>query len=65
MKYKVSNDKDTVNYIQSALRDSDGYCPSASDHYGDPDYECPCRDFRENVKKGETCKCGLYVKVRN
>ena len=26
------------------------------------DYVCPCKDFRENVKCGETCHCGLYVK---
>ena len=64
MKYKISSDKDTVNFIQQALRDNDGYCPSLSEERGNPDYECPCKHFRENVEKGETCNCGLYVKVK-
>lgn len=64
MKYKISSDKDTVNFIQQALRDNDGYCPSYSEERGNPDYECPCKHFRENVEKGETCNCGLYVKVK-
>ena len=38
MKYKYSSDKDTVNFIQSALRDNDGYCPSHSEQHGNPDY---------------------------
>lgn len=65
MKYRYSDDKETVNFIKSLLRDNDGYCPGYEDGFGNPDYKCPCRDFRENVKKGETCSCGLYVKVRN
>lgn len=64
MKYKISSDKDTVNFIQQALRDNDGYCPSHSEERGNSDYECPCKHFRENVEKGETCNCGLYVKVK-
>ena len=64
MKYKISSDKDTVNFIQQALRDNDGDCPSHSEERGNPDYECPCKHFRENVEKGETCNCGLYVKVK-
>ena len=47
MKYKISSDKDTVNFIQQALRDNDGYCPSHSEERGNPDYECPCKHFRE------------------
>ena len=38
MKYKISSDKDTVNFIQQALRDNDGYCPSHSEERGNPDY---------------------------
>ena len=64
MKYKISSDKDTVNFIQQALRDNDGYCPSHSEERGNPEYESPCKHFRENVEKGETCNCGLYVKVK-
>lgn len=27
------------------------------------DYICPCKKFREEGEVGETCHCGLYVKV--
>jgi ferredoxin-thioredoxin reductase catalytic subunit len=64
MKYKYSDDKDTVNFIKSALQENDGYCPSRSEMRGNEDFECPCRQFREEAKKGETCLCGLYVKVK-
>lgn len=64
MKYKLSEDKETVNFVRSALRDNDGYCPCVIDSRGKEEYKCPCKDFRENVSKGETCHCGLFVKVK-
>lgn len=64
MKYKYSDDKVTVNFIKQALKDNDGYCLSHTEERGNPDYECPCKNFRENAEKGETCECGLYVKVK-
>lgn len=33
------------------------YCTSKAN-----DYICPCKDFRENVKEGHQCRCGLYIK---
>lgn len=65
MKYRLSDDKITVNFIKQRLVDNDGYCPSVMDSYGNESYKCPCDDFIKNVKKGETCHCGLYVKVKN
>lgn len=64
MKYRLSPDKETVNFIKQRLIDNDGYCPSIVDSYGKEELKCPCRDFEENVGKGETCRCGLYVKVK-
>ena len=65
MKYRYSDDKITVNFVKQRLTDNDGYCPGHSDSHGFEDFKCPCKDFRENTKKGETCACGLYVKVKN
>ena len=28
MKYRLSDDKETVNFIKQRLLDNDGYCPS-------------------------------------
>lgn len=64
MKYKLSDDKETVNFIRSSLRDNDGYCPCVIDSRGKEEYKCPCKNFREEVPKGETCHCGLFVKVK-
>ena len=62
MKYRLSDDKETVNFIKQRLVDNDGYCPSVMDSRGIENYKCPCDDFMYNVGKGETCRCGLYVK---
>ena len=64
MKYRESDDRDTVNFIKRRLVDNGGYCPSVMDSQGNESYKCPCDDFANDVKKGETCRCGLYVKVK-
>jgi ferredoxin-thioredoxin reductase catalytic subunit len=64
MKYRLSDDKETINFIKQRLVDNDGYCPSVMDSRGIENYKCPCDDFMYNVGKGETCRCGLYVKVK-
>ena len=64
MKYRLSDDKITVNFIKQRLVDNDGYCPSVMDSRGDESCKCPCDDFINNIEKGETCRCGLYVKVK-
>ena len=64
MKYRLSDDKNTVNFITQKLNDNYGYCPSVMDSRGNECYKCPCDDFVNNVGKGETCRCGLYVKVK-
>lgn len=64
MKYRESNDKELTYFIKRRLQDNDGYCPSIVDSRGQEQWKCPCADFTENTKKGETCRCGLYVKVK-
>ena len=52
MKYKYADDKENVNFVLSALRRNDGYCPGVVDSRGNEDYKCPCKAFREQAKKG-------------
>ena len=64
MKYRLNDDKITVNFIKQRLMENDGYCPSVMDSHGREEYKCLCDDFVNNTEKGETCRCGLYVKVK-
>lgn len=63
MKIEVNKDKELVATIRQALKDNDGYCPCIFQSKGKPEYKCMCQDFLNNVKVGETCHCGLYLKV--
>ena len=65
MKYRLVEDKYVVDFIKQRLNQNGGYCPSVLDSYGKEEFKCPCENFKEAVKKGETCQCGLYVKVKN
>ena len=58
MAIKVSDDKEHVETIRSALKSNDGYCPCAPTRT--PDTKCMCKEFRE-MKSG-ICHCGLYIK---
>ena len=53
-----------VNFIKQRLNSNDGYCPGVPDSYGKEEYKCPCDRFYNDTEKGETCPCGLYVKVK-
>lgn len=64
MKYRLSSNKETVNFIQQRLMDNDGYCPGVSGSYGKEEYKCPCDRFYNETEKGDSCPCGLYVKVK-
>ena len=62
MKIHVNTDKELVQTIREGLRKNDGYCPCVINSKGKPEYKCMCKDFLNNVKQGETCHCGLYIK---
>ncbi len=62
MKLHLVDNKETVQVIREALKNNDWYCPCVYQSKGKPEYKCICKDFIENVKVGETCHCGLYVK---
>lgn len=68
---KLNDDIVLVAEIQDALNKNrelygQRFCPCVpSAKYSDEDsqkYVCPCKDFRENVKEGDTCHCGLFIK---
>lgn len=64
MKFKISEDKEQVAFVRAALKENHGYCPCVIDSENKPEYKCPCKNFKEEVGAGETCHCGLYVKVK-
>ena len=62
MKVKVNDDKALVEMIRAGLKENEGYCPCIVNSKGKPEYQCMCNDFLTNVKIGQTCHCGLYIK---
>ena len=65
MKQHLNPDPEIVKVIIEGLKNNESYCPCIYNSKGNPDYKCPCKDFRENKKVGETCYCGLYIKDSN
>lgn len=62
MKVHITEDKELATTIRIALKENDGYCPCIYQSKNKPEYKCMCQDFLTNVKVGETCHCGLYIK---
>ena len=74
MKMRVNDDIVLVAEIRDALKKNKElygkfYCPCVPNFkyntQNSDDYVCPCKDFRENVKCGNTCHCGLYIKEKD
>lgn len=63
MKAKVTDDQAQVHYIKEQLARNNGYCPSVPGSVGLDKYRCPCEEFKQ-AKKGELCRCGLYIKTK-
>lgn len=62
MKFHITEDKAISEIILRGLHENDGYCPCIYESKGKPEYKCRCKDFIENVKVGEACHCGLFIK---
>lgn len=60
MKMGVNDDEFEVMDILWAIAENEGYCPCATEK--NDDTRCICKYFREEVKAGEYCHCGLYYK---
>jgi len=61
IKIKTNSDENFVKEIRKKLKENDGYCPCRIAK--NKDTKCMCKEFREQVDRGETgeCHCGLYV----
>lgn len=62
MKVHVTQNEELKQIIRQGLKDNDGYCPCIAGSKGQEKYRCMCEDFQINVKVGEACHCGLYIK---
>lgn len=63
MKIRLNPDKETVEAVRSALKETGGYCPCALTKTDNT--KCMCKDFREQIAKGIAgkCHCELYEGV--
>lgn len=61
MKVKKNENRELVVEIESKLKETDGYCPCRIAH--NQDTKCMCKEFRDQIKAGESgeCHCGLYI----
>ena len=53
-------DTEFADSIRKAVRDNNGYCPCAIERNNDT--KCMCKEFRDQVARGESgyCHCGLW-----
>lgn len=60
MKVLLNPDDRYVKEIRAKLKDNNGYCPCAIEKTRDT--KCMCREFREQIDRGEPgyCHCELY-----
>ena len=65
MKIHVSDDKDLVAAVREGLKNNAGYCPCVIESKGKEEFKCICREMREDIKVGDHCHCGLYIKDEN
>lgn len=64
MKIKATNDVVLAQAIRAKLKENGGYCPCVNPAFHNEDTKCMCKAFRE-APAGETCHCGLYIKVED
>lgn len=63
MKVIINPDAELVRDIREKLEENGGFCPCRLKR--DASTKCMCKEFREQIKRGEAgeCHCGLYVAV--
>lgn len=62
MRFHTTSNQELKKIIYEGLRKNSCFCPCVPDSKDKEQYKCPCENFRLNVKIGETCHCGLYIK---
>jgi ferredoxin-thioredoxin reductase catalytic subunit len=65
MKIRVNPNREIVDALRAALKQTGGYCPC--EIFKNDDTKCMCRDFRDQISKGipGECHCGLYEGVKD
>lgn len=60
IKVITNPDKDLVKEIREKIKVNNGHCACAINF--NADNKCICKEFREQIEKGEIgeCHCGLY-----
>lgn len=58
MKFKEVNTN-----VGKLVKENDGYCPCAIERTEDA--ICPCKHFKEEVKVGDLCICGRFVRIED
>lgn len=61
MTIRQTSNREYAGQIRAKLKENDGYCPCRLEK--NPDTKCMCKEFREQIERGELgeCHCGLYV----
>lgn len=56
-----TSDKEHAALIRQKLNENGGFCPCQITK--SQDTKCMCKDFREQIKRGDPgmCHCGLYI----
>lgn len=62
-KVVINPNREFVKNFIPKLKKNDGYCPCSI--FKTPDTKCMCREFRDQVARGELgpCHCGLHINV--
>lgn len=57
----VNPNKEIVKEIRAKIKENNGHCACVV-NFND-DNKCICKEFREQMEKGELgeCHCGLYI----
>lgn len=58
--YRNPDDEYAAEVIQK-IKENNGHCPCKL--VKTPDTKCKCKDFRDQVERGESgsCHCGLWI----
>ena len=65
MRVVQNPDREYVAEIKHKLKENNGYCLCAL--YKNKDTKCKCKDFREQIARGEagSCNCGLWIALND
>ena len=65
MRVTTNPDKELVAEIRAKIKENNGHCACVISF--NEDNKCICKEFREQIDRGETgeCHCGLYIIIED